>query len=359
MRKFECSTTMRFDENYKRLKFSYNFACHSVAIAFIIYWIYHYSLNEDLCLVDYKNYYDAPSDVHPVLSLCLNVNYLVPEEKLLKLYPRANMTNYIDFLKGNNFSSELIDIDYKKVIIDINEYIAGEFICRMGEPCSILDSFNQTRKIFSSGFSIIDYSTVSFGCFTLQLPHDSQLLSYSVLLKTSIWPNKNRPQLAGMFVFLHYPNQFLLSANTLRMSWPKRDRYDSLEMVFSVQGVEVVKRRSKQSNSCEEDWKNYDRTILEDKIRHAGCRASYQNPRAEYPLCNSSYQMNKLRFQLTGAKTTYRPPCKAMEKIYYDYKDSIFEDDSLWARKDHFYVGPGIPDPQFKEILQTRYVFYI
>ena len=229
----------------------------------------------------------------------------------------------------------------------------------MDEGCSLLNSINQTRKMFSSGFSIIDYSTASFGCFTLQPPYDSQWIAYGVLLKTSIWPNKIRPPNVGMFSFLHYPNQFLLSLNTLRMSWPKRDRYDSLEMVFKVQGVEVIKRRIKQSNSCEEEWQNYDQIILEEKIRLAGCRASYQNPRTEYPLCNSSHQMNKLRFQLTGAKTTYRPPCKAMEKIYYDYKDSIFEDDSSWARKDHFYVGPGIPDPQFKEILQTRYVFYI
>ena len=111
-------------------------------------------------------------------------------------------------------------------------------------------SSNLLKTISPLKLAILDFVAKHL-CILINHLRKSYLTSKKngVLLKTSIWPNKNRPQSAGMFSFLHYPNQFLLSLNTLRMTWPKRDRYDSLEMVFKVQGVEVIKRRIKQSKA--------------------------------------------------------------------------------------------------------------
>ena len=45
--------------------------CWTVTIIVVSYWIYVYTLNDDLCTVDYKKYLENDSDEFPVLSICL------------------------------------------------------------------------------------------------------------------------------------------------------------------------------------------------------------------------------------------------------------------------------------------------
>ena len=341
------------DKNCEIFQAIYRMICLFITLVMVIYWIHQYHLDEDLCLVDYKKYYSTPSDVFPVLSICFKPKYLISEEKLVKQNPRINKSTYLSFLEGNKFDLELMKVSYENVVMDVNEFVVSEYICFRYKGCHAYDIANKSQNIFSRGFSIIDYSSVSFGCFTLERQSNKQITSYSVLIKTSIWPNNSRPQAGGMFALLHHPNQLMLSASTFRMSWPKRERYDSLEMVFDVQGVEVLRRRNKVDSPCEEDWKYYDYKMLEEQLSEVGCQAPYQIPREEFMLCNASHQMNKLRISLKESKFKHRPPCRAMEKIYYKYRDSILEKTS-WARKDHFWLGTEIRDSQFKESLQTR-----
>ena len=344
---------MLSDRNCEIFQATYRMICLFITATMVIYWIYQYNLDEDLCLVDYKTYYSTPSDVFPVLSICFTPEFLISEEKLIKQNPRINKSMYSSFLEGNVFDLDLMNISYENIIMDINEYVVSEYVCYRDNGCQVHEISNKSKNVFSRGFSIIDYSSVIFGCFALDRHVNEQITSYSALIKTSIWPNNSRPQAARMFSFLHYPNQFMLSGSTFRMSWPKRERYDSLEMVFNVQGVEVLRRRNKVDSPCEQDWKYYDYKMLEEQLKEVGCRAPYQKPRTEFMLCNTSYQMNNLRLSLKDSKFKQSPPCRAMEKIYYEYRDSILEETSF-ARKDHFWLGIGIRDPQFKEILQTR-----
>ena len=57
------------------------------------YWIYAYTLNEDLCLVDYKKYLETDFDEFPVLSICLKDQ--ISKEKLELQNPKIDIETYI------------------------------------------------------------------------------------------------------------------------------------------------------------------------------------------------------------------------------------------------------------------------
>ena len=59
-------------ENFKKF---FRSCCTIIATILIIYWIHAFALNEDLCIVDYKRYYETEHDVYPSLSLCFR-NFL-------------------------------------------------------------------------------------------------------------------------------------------------------------------------------------------------------------------------------------------------------------------------------------------
>ena len=54
--------------------------CWTITIILVSYWIYEYNLNNDLCIVDYKKYYETESDEYPVNTICLKNHN--SEEKL-------------------------------------------------------------------------------------------------------------------------------------------------------------------------------------------------------------------------------------------------------------------------------------
>ena len=45
------------------IKIAFNGTCWSNTIAVVIYWIHKFSLNENLCTIDFKKYYQGNSDV--------------------------------------------------------------------------------------------------------------------------------------------------------------------------------------------------------------------------------------------------------------------------------------------------------
>ena len=103
------------------IAFVFEFICWIATISLCIFWIYKYSLNEDLCSVDFKNYFKSEEDVFPMLSLCLHSP--ISEEKLKTKTPKIDLSTYTKFLQGEDFNSRWLDIDYQSVIKNISDYI--------------------------------------------------------------------------------------------------------------------------------------------------------------------------------------------------------------------------------------------
>ena len=71
----------------------FHLICWTITIALVSYWIYAYTLNEDLCLVDYKKYLETDFDEFPVLSICLKDQ--ISKEKLELQNPKIDIETYI------------------------------------------------------------------------------------------------------------------------------------------------------------------------------------------------------------------------------------------------------------------------
>ena len=100
--------------------------CWCATISMVIYWIYIYNLNEDLCTVEYKRFYEKEEDVLPSLSICLKIPFL--EKKLKNINPALSATTYFQFLQGNMFYPEWLKIEYHAILKDPNNYLTEDWI---------------------------------------------------------------------------------------------------------------------------------------------------------------------------------------------------------------------------------------
>ena len=66
----------------------------------VIYWIFKFIKDEDLCLVDYKLYKQAEEEDLPTLTLCINNPFI--EERISRIDDNLNSSHYIDYLEGND-----------------------------------------------------------------------------------------------------------------------------------------------------------------------------------------------------------------------------------------------------------------
>ena len=104
-----------------RLDSLFHVICWTITIILVSYWIYVYNLNDDLCIVDYKKYYETESDEFPVLSICLKNH--ISKEKLRLQNAEIDIESYIKFLGGNKFKKEFTEIDYESLVIDMSKYV--------------------------------------------------------------------------------------------------------------------------------------------------------------------------------------------------------------------------------------------
>ena len=104
---------------WELFKTAFHIACFSVAFSIIGFCIYTFSLDTDLCLVDYKDYYAGNGDVYPAASMCF-ANPFVESD--------IDTQSYSEYLSGERFSPKLSEVPYKNVTLDLNSYIAKNWI---------------------------------------------------------------------------------------------------------------------------------------------------------------------------------------------------------------------------------------
>ena len=97
-------------EEQKLCTWIFNGLCWIATTTVVVYWIYEFSLNEDLCVVDYKKFYEDGSDPYPVLSMCFADPFV--SSKLEGIGAGLNKKLYSMFLGGDHFNTQMMDIDY-------------------------------------------------------------------------------------------------------------------------------------------------------------------------------------------------------------------------------------------------------
>ena len=339
--------------------------CLSAAIALSIYWVYVFTLNEDLITIDYIKYYQREKDAFPSLSLCLETQ--ISKEKLLKVSPGTNASSYVEFLKGNIFDPNMLLIDYFAVIENLSDYIEEDWInYRNGSFIPLhpeyygtkFDSYGNNVKKNKRKFPfnyVFYYSEFDqfYNCYEISAPHDENINSFYIRVNSSIFPSGIRPLNHGFMILIHYPNQMLITSNR-NNRWPQeRNMTDSYTMNFYIRGAEVLRRRQKRDRPCNENWEQHDSDIKKHFATTLGCRPPYLEKVEGIPLCSTKEQMKK-RFNFRQDGYGVNPPCREMKKILSSFEENTWDPELSWVRKGIFWIVIFFSDEDFKEISQTR-----
>ena len=352
------------DNISSKIHIGFRILCFVSALALTSYWTYVFILDEDLCIVDYKKYYAEERGVFPVLSFC--INNPISRKKLERVNPNINVSSYLNYLKGQAFDSNMLDIEYSSVIIDASDFIEEDFVrYRNGSFVSLYSGYQddetygknsldkKNRRTFSANYAFF-YVAQFYNCYELSVPHDRNINSFYYRINSSVFPFGIREQAYDLLTILHYPNQMLIAGNR-KYVWPqRRDIEESYMMKYHIRGVEVLKRRQARNRPCHDNWEDYDYEIENKFTRAIDCRLPYLHRIKEFPICASKKKL-QTRFHLQSDDYGVSPPCLEMKKI-----TDLFEESSLdtkkysWARKGTFIIGIIFPDEDYKEIIQTR-----
>ena len=99
----------------------------------------------------------------------------------------------------------------------------------------------------------------------------------------------------------------------------------SYTMEFTVRNIDVITRRNKFKSPCIDDWKHYDKYIMENKMRKVGCRPPHWETTSNLSLCSNEFQMKPFAEQPSTIEVeSFPPPCKVIDRL--DYVFSEFDD---------------------------------
>ena len=343
--------------------------CWIATISFCVFWIYKYTLNEDLCSIEFKSFYEEKKDAFPILSMCLENPF--SDSKFEKHQSKIDRLSYLKFLHGEDFNTTWLSIDYQSLIKNVSDYVEQDGVgFRNGSRLYFHPDYNGTtfyklhadyQTNLGKVYSIPIFDGPRFyNCYGLSIPHDRNIQIFYFKVKSSIFPSGFRAHKYTLMTLIHYPNQMLYSSNTLKYAWPQeRQKQESYIMRFKLSKVEVLRRRHKERLPCIKNWEEYDDLIIRNHIDSIGCRPIYLNSSSEVnhvPLCSTKEEMEHAKFRLRSDGYGVSPPCTSIEEISYEYEESTFNiNETSFAREGTFWIGIFLSNRYFKDILQTRY----
>ena len=337
-----------------RLANFFRLTCWLATLIAISYWIHVYYLNNDVCIIDYKKYYDTPSDEFPVLSICIKNSF--SKSKIQRQNPDFNESLYLQFLQGNYFSPSLMEIDYNDIRLNLSNYIKSYYFEWKNGSTSLHEYEREPMTTLDpsfAGFSTIPGVPTLYNCYAIKHPN-APIDSFYIQLQNSIFPASIRSRNFDLFTLLHYPNQLFMSYKSIKYTFPTKTTPNSSYVVrYVVREAEVLQRRNKETRPCNEDWKNYDTNVLQEHMENVGCRAPYvAKDSKKVPICSNKEQMARALLTFKNDDYGTLPPCRSMEKISYTYTEQPFEDS--FSDPGTFWIMFAIFNPQFKEVSQIR-----
>ena len=97
------------------------------------------------------------------------------------------------------------------------------------------------------------------------------------------------------------------------------------EINFDVRGIEVMRYRNKQQQSCREGNYDYSLEAFKEALKDIGCRPPYSPNNDNYSLCESQEKMkefNKRQLLLFGGLDLRHKPCDYLAKLNYDVTEA-------------------------------------
>lgn len=363
----------------------FSFFCTFTTIVLTAICFHKFMLNDDLAQIDFPTYHQKPHAIYPALTLCFMGPNIFVDDNLRAQGTGFNASSYFNFLRGLSWVDEMVDIEFDKMTFDIEDYLEG---------ISITSSANQTiYKHCSKNFQHIlqnmlgykclkeatNYTTKPFytsfknhqtKCFSTNVPFDlnNKVQNLRLFIKSTIFPERLHEDFKfenNFGVFVHYPQQFFRSPIHKLYQKVKNDSILS-RLNFKVVNMEVLRRRNKQQQQCNDQWNDDDR-IIERTIALVGCRPPHWQTTSKEKKCRNSKQMEQYKWipfveriphipSMNGLDDL-PPPCQDILEIHYEYSNTTWNQDEfagLDVETDFFEVNLAFPSPTYKEIIHVR-----
>ena len=333
--------------------------CYFVATLMVSYWVYRFWIEDaDVITIDYKGFETIDDAELPVLSICFENPFL--DKKLKEINADINQTSYLSYLKGDIFDEKFNDISYENVTLNLSDFLLGtDIVWKNGSlvgnsGLGDLDNSADTSSAIRLDVTFNGFWFRSFvKCFGVQLvdKYKEEVYYISQFYKQNEFLDGfNRSSGNGLIIILHYPKQFL-HAKTIKEFWGDRTTKTDYGYRFTITDQEIFKRRNKRRESCMNNWKHYDDEVLEQHIKHYGCRAPYHANFKQFPLCSTKQQIKESIYEVSFLQTQYSTmPCQSMSRV-----DFVFSDDDFGGNGTEFVLEISYPY-QLKIITQSKAV---
>ena len=334
--------------SWKIFNYVFTICCISTTLAMAGFWAYKFALNEDLCTLDYKYYYESKEDVYPSMSICFQSPFV---STIRNGSGELNAHILESYLSGK-LEFKTLDINYEDITFNLTDYLMEYWVLwRNGSDKTYKPSEYKWRHPYVSyrGFWVVNF----YKCFSIEIP-DKDIMEVSVLLSNEIFSQSIRPTHWGFLALFHYPNQLLLPSVARKYIWPTQTNQNDYEMRFYAENLEIFRRRK----NCDFNWTNYDNEVIEYHINRIGCRPLYHISKNHLPLCTDKQRLQEIASILSlSGNHKCPPPCKAMEKINYKYEiNELTRSD--WESKGHFWCTLIMQESRFKVNMHNQSITY-
>ena len=236
--------------------------CVCATVGMAVFWGYKYSLDEDLCQIDYKEFGDGSDVPYPTMSMCFSGPFL--KQKMQGF--GTSSSSYTNFLTGDTEDVNATFIEYDKITINLLDYyIRHTGYWKNGSRFSYKTFENSEFLIINQTFNGFGYKQVFYKCFGIEV-RSKEVDYFTIMFDQQVFPNKTRPtgkksKKKEYFVFsFHYPKQLLATTSPpfYKYIWPNHEVKINYKMSFAIKSMEIVTRRNKRNKLCFDEETSYD-----------------------------------------------------------------------------------------------------
>ena len=198
----------------------FKIGCMVATLITIGYWCYIYSLDEDICLVDYKSYHAKKEDTFPVMSLCFPPNAHLSNSTTEH---EINQEMYKKFVNGKILDPNIEKMFFENLKLNFTNYIQSYWVrWTNGSGTKFSGKDNPGWKVpYSTYTGLFRRSLIQ--CYAIEITNnDIKVLKLSI--SNNVFPNGKRPYKFKFSVFFHARDQILRALPTIRSVWARRKR---------------------------------------------------------------------------------------------------------------------------------------
>ena len=335
--------------------------------------------DEDVSLISFRTFHQEEDNLYPTTTLCFYNPFL--QTQLEKYGPGINITSYSQFLQGRISDERMKYIPYDNVTVQMPDYlVAMSGKLENGSYFWLHDATSKHQLSYLARDPPY-YTSFRSGlnkCFSFELPYIPNTVVWSlfVTVKTNIFPGGYRfqtlafdgsdPTKGGLKVSFHYPRQTFRSNFNMKYQWLKPTSKEEEKrkklgyfMQFRIRGMEVLTRRNKGNDPCNEDWKNDDQSFTEQVLRNIGCSPSQLLNVTKLPICSTKEKISEFHEilnYLTTLDLRKYIPCREIQKLQYEYTENhaTTQNDDGTSRQ-YFQIRLYFSESTYKYIEQVMY----